>query len=53
MRRFVGLAIAALVALVVVGFILGGFLDATGASSIPGLAWLMHQPNHCESSSSW
>ena len=44
MRRFVGLAIAALVALVVVGFILGGFLDATGASSIPGLAWLMHQP---------
>ena len=30
-------------ALVVAGFILGGYLDATGASSIPGLPWLMHQ----------
>src|SRR5438445_12891064 len=45
MRRFVGLGLAALVALVVAGFILGGYLDATGASSIPGLMWLLHQPH--------
>jgi hypothetical protein len=44
MRRFVGASLAALVALVVGGFILGGYLDATGASSIPGVPWLMHQP---------
>jgi hypothetical protein len=44
MRRFVGPGLAVLVALVVAGFILGGYLDATGASSIPGLRWLMHQP---------
>lgn len=44
MRRFAGLGLAALVALVVAGFILGGYLDATGASSIPGFPWLMHQP---------
>ena len=44
MRRFAGLGLAALVALVVAGFILGGYLDATGASSVPGLPWLMHQP---------
>lgn len=44
MRRFVGLGLAAFIALVVAGFILGGYLDATGASSIPGLPWLMHQP---------
>jgi hypothetical protein len=44
MRRFIGLGLGALVALVVAGFILGGYLDATGASSIPGLPWLMHQP---------
>ena len=44
MRKFVAIGLAALVALVVVGFILGGYLDATGASSIPGLPWLMHQP---------
>jgi len=44
MRRFIGLCLAALIALVVAGFILGGYLDATGAASIPGLPWLMHQP---------
>jgi hypothetical protein len=44
MRRFIALGLGALVALVVAGFILGGYLDATGASSIPGLPWLMHQP---------
>ena len=44
MRKFVGFGLAALVALVVAGFILGGYLDATGASSIPGLAWLTRQP---------
>lgn len=38
------IGLAALVALVVAGFILGGYLDATGASSIPGLPWLMRQP---------
>jgi hypothetical protein len=43
MRKFAGIGLAALVALVVAGFILGGYLDATGASSIPGLPWLMHQ----------
>jgi len=44
MRKFVGIGLAALVALVVAGFILGGYLDATGASSIPGVPWLVHQP---------
>ena len=44
MRKFVGIGLAALVALVVAGFILGGYLDATGASSIPGLSWLIHLP---------
>src|SRR5437773_11699308 len=44
MRKFVGIGLAALVALVVAGFILGGYLDATGASSIPGLPWLIQQP---------
>lgn len=39
-----GLGLAAIVALVVAGFILGGYLDATGASSIPGLPWLTRQP---------
>ncbi len=43
MKKFVGLGLAALVALVVAGFILGGYLDATGASSIPGQPWLMRQ----------
>jgi hypothetical protein len=32
------------VALVVAAFIFGGYLDATGASSIPGLSWLIQQP---------
>ncbi len=44
MRRLVGIGLAALVALVVAGFILGGYLDATGPSSIPGLPWLIRQP---------
>jgi len=44
MRKVVGIGLAALVALVVAGIILGGYLDATGASSIPALPWLMHQP---------
>lgn len=44
MRKFVAIGLAALVALVVAGLILGGYLDATGASSIPGLPWLMHRP---------
>ena len=43
-RKFVGIGLAALVALVVAGFILGGYLDATGVSSIPGLPWLIQQP---------
>ena len=45
MRKFAAIGLAALVALVVAGFILGGYLDATGASSIPGLMWLLHQPH--------
>ena len=44
MSRFIGLGFAGLVALIVAGFILGGYLDATGSSSIPGLPWLTHQP---------
>src|SRR5579859_3357730 len=44
MRKVVGIGLAAVVALIVAGFILGGYLDATGASSIPGLPWLIHQP---------
>jgi hypothetical protein len=44
MRKFVTIGFAAMVALVVVGFTLGGYLDAPGASSIPGFHWLMHQP---------
>jgi hypothetical protein len=43
MRNFAGIGLAALAALVVAGFILGGYLDATGATSIAGLPWLMHQ----------
>jgi len=43
MRRLAGLGIAAVCALVVAGFILAGYLDGTGASSIPGMPWLMHQ----------
>jgi hypothetical protein len=43
MRRFVGLGLAALVALVIAGFVLGGYLDA-GATSIPGVPWLIRQP---------
>ena len=34
---------AALIALVVAGFILGGYLDAGGAT-IPGVGWLGHLP---------
>ena len=45
MRKVVAIGLGALVALVVAGFILGGYLDATGASSIPGLPWLMRQPH--------
>jgi hypothetical protein len=44
MRRLVGLGLAALIALVVAGFILGGYLDATGASSIPGVSEFMRLP---------
>jgi hypothetical protein len=44
MRRLVGIGLAALIALVVAGFILGGYLDATGASSIPGVSELMRLP---------
>lgn len=44
MKNLVGIGLAALVALGVAGFILGGYLDVTGASSIPGLPWLIHQP---------
>jgi hypothetical protein len=44
MRRLVGLGLAALIALVVAGFILGGYLDATGASSIPGMFEFMRLP---------
>ena len=40
----VALGIAALIALVVAGFILAGYLDVTGATSIPGLSQLMHLP---------
>ncbi len=42
--KFVAVGLAALVVLVVAGFILGGYLDAAGASSIPGLAWLIQHP---------
>jgi len=35
---------AALIALVVVGFLIGGYLDASGATSIPGASWLGHLP---------
>jgi hypothetical protein len=44
MRKFLGIGVAALIALVVAGFILGGYLDATGSPSIPGMTWLIHQP---------
>ncbi len=44
MRRAVGGGLAVLVALVVAGFILGGYLDASGATSIPGVAQLMRLP---------
>ena len=44
MKRLIGFGIAALVAVVVAGLILGGYLDATGSSSIPGLTWLTHLP---------
>ena len=44
MRRLVALGLAALIALVVAGFILGGYLDATGASSIPGVSEVMRLP---------
>ena len=44
MRSFVGLGLAALVVLVVAGFVLAGYLDATGATSIPGVPWLIRQP---------
>lgn len=44
MRRLVGLGLAGLIALVVAGFILGGYLDVSGATSIPGVSQLMHLP---------
>ena len=44
MRRAVGGGLATLVALVVAGFILGGYLDASGVTSIPGVAQLMRLP---------
>ena len=44
MRRAVGLGLATLVALVVAGFILGGYLDTTGATEIPGMSQLQHLP---------
>jgi len=44
MRRAVGGGLAALVALVVAGFILGGYLDASGVTSIPGVGQLMRLP---------
>ncbi len=44
MRRLVAHGLAALIALVVAGFILAGYLDVTGATCIPGLSELMHLP---------
>ena len=44
MRKAVGLGIAALVAVVVAGFILGGYLDTFGATGIPGMSQLQHLP---------
>lgn len=44
MKKLIGFGVAGLVALVVAGIILGGYLDATGSSSIPGLTWLGHMP---------
>ncbi len=44
LRRAVGVGVAALVGLVVAGFILGGYLDASGATSIPGVTQLMRLP---------
>ena len=40
----VAIAGAALITLVVAGFILGGYLDASGATWIPGVSWLAHLP---------
>lgn len=40
----VAIAGAALIALVVAGFILGGYLDASGTTWIPGVSWLSHLP---------
>lgn len=44
MKRWTVIAGAAVVALVVAGFILGGYMDASGASSIPGLGVLARLP---------
>ena len=43
-ERWKVIAGAAVVALVVAGFILGGYMDASGASSIPGLGLLARLP---------
>lgn len=44
MRRVIALGLAALVALVLGGFILGGYLDATDATAIPGVSQLKQLP---------
>ena len=44
MKRWIVIVGAALVSLVVAGFVLGGYMDATGASSIPGLGLLARLP---------
>jgi hypothetical protein len=43
-RRVVAFGVAALVALILAGFILGGYLDATGATSIPGVSQFKQLP---------
>jgi hypothetical protein len=43
-RRMSTVGLAAAIALVVAGFILGGYMDATAASAVPGMSFLMRQP---------
>jgi hypothetical protein len=45
MKQVLVVGVAALCALVVAGFILAGYMDATGASSIPGI-WLLRRLPH-------
>ena len=44
MNRWVAVGCASVVALVVAGFILVGYLDVTNATTIPGVSGLSHWP---------